>query len=350
MTTKTHLVAAAWLAVFCPLAPAQDPDLLPADTTFVAHVDVARLLDLIGVEALLRHAGDDAREVTDALERVERQWGFDFLRDIRSVTVFGSELMDRAPQVMLVTTARLDGVIDALRDDRGLRSVRSSGLEFHRLDPAGLVRALGIEDAEVEGDADGPVIYVQRLDDDRRAVLIGERAESVAGAARVLAGEAPSLGRDARLGLRATQGSIAYVEVATDFEGLMERTPASTIAGKVRRVAAELSEDDGALTLELAADTDSARDARDVAAVIDGLRGLVSLAGAAAEDIPELARDVIASARAQARDERVTLRLSASLRELRELVEREIGERRNHGDDDDGDDDDRRRERRRQIR
>ena len=74
------------------------------------------------------------------------------------------------------------------------------------------------------------------------------------------------------------------------------------------------------------ADTESKSDASDVAAIVNGLRGLISLAGDM-EDVPEIVRRVVADARAEADENRVSVRLAVPIRELRELIERETGMR-----------------------
>ena len=105
----------------------------------------------------------------------------------------------------------------------------------------------------------------------------------------------------------------------------MRETPASMLAEKVRGLALDLSESQDTMELTLAVATSSRRDATDVEALINGLRGLISLVGDV-EDVPDVVRRTLEELRAEADGNRVTVRLSVPLRELRRLVEDAIRE------------------------
>jgi hypothetical protein len=348
MRIRTFLVAAALAAAVRP-ASAQDlADLLPPDTAFAAHFDVARIAAFVGVDDLLaRVGGDDGEEAAEVLRRLRRDLRFDPLADVCSVTLFGTDLAGGKPSVMIITSDAVDGAIETLRDAGGLRAVERDGLEFLRLDGAGVARALGFGDADA-GDGDAAVLYVHRLAGGRRAILVGETGQDLAAGARALARREARRERPA-LELRPTADALVWFEVATSLEELARRTPASKLAGKIRRLSAEIAEDDGELALSLHVDVDSERDARDVAAIVNGLRALLSLADVD-EDVPELARRTLAEARAEADGERVTVRLSVPAAELRDLLHEEVTGRKRAADRAEDEDRDRNRaERRRRV-
>ena len=72
--------------------------------------------------------------------------------------------------------------------------------------------------------------------------------------------------------------------------------------------------------------TASRQDARDVEALINGLRGLMSLASGVG-DIPDAARRLLEDVEAESDGNRVTIQFSVPLRELRQIVEDAIRER-----------------------
>ena len=324
MKTANSVLLATTLALLSADLKAQGPDasLLPADTAFVVHVDVQRLAGLIGVEDLLEQLSDsEAREVSDMLRQIERRLGFDPIRDIRSVTVFGSDLTGDEPSVMLITDDSLDDALEALDDEGALRTERDGGLRFQRINAAGVAAALGIEDVDASED-DSLVLYVQRIGNNRRAVLFGERTRDILDAARVLDDDELSLGQTRRpaLNLQSSNGSFLYFEVSSSLEDIIRETPASELASKVRGLALDLSEEQDMIDIRLTVATASRRDASDVEDLITGLRGLISLAGDM-EDIPDIVRSTLDGIRADADGDRVTVRLSVPFREIRRMLE-----------------------------
>ncbi len=327
MKTANSVLLATTLALLSADLKAQGPDasLLPADTAFVVHVDVQRLAGLIGVNDLLEQLSDsEAREVSDMLGQIEQRLGFDPIRDIRSVTVFGSDLAGAEPTVMLITDDSLDDALEALDEEGALRTVRDGGLRFQQINAAGVAAALGIEDVDASED-DTLVLYVQRIGRNRRAVLFGERTADILAAARVLDDDERSLeqARQPALNLRSSQGSFLYFEVSSSLEDILRETPASVLASKVRGLALDLSEEQDVVDIRLTATTASREDARDVEDLVDGLRSLLSLAGDMTE-VPEAVRGLLNGIRADSDGDRVTVRLSIPFRELRRMLEEAI--------------------------
>lgn len=349
MRHRTHLVS-AMLAVVLPAAvPAQGPaaELLPADTGFVAHVDFRQISQLFDVRDMLESAladeGEDGEQVLAVLRRLERRYGFDPLRDLHSVTVFDRDIPDDTPQVLLIAGGGTGDLIAGMRDEGALERERRGGLRFDRLRPSGVAGLLGVPDVDGHDD-DAPLLYIEELGRGRHAILIGSGADELMDAALVLDGEEPSMAdrRGHDLQLRSSPGSMAYVEVGVPLEEWADDGAGSQIAQKVQGFAAEVGEDGDELHLRLAVRTESAADARAVAAVVNGLRGLVQLAGES-EDIPEFARDTIADAVAEADGDRVTVALKVPTADVMEMLTEEMGgwdrfrRRHRHHDDDDDD-------------
>lgn len=306
-------------------AQGPDPRLLPADTTFVAHVDLAAVAKLMDVEGILAQARDgegplgrDGREATEILDRIQDELGLNLLRDLHAVTVFSSDVERGEPTVMLTVSSRIDGVIDRLKEQGVLSSERSGGVGFLRLSLSALAERMG---ERAGGGDEAGYLYVREVGS-KRAILIGQHARDLVGAARVLEGEAKSAeqGEGNLLQGRPGRGAIIYVELAGALEKWTRRTPASQIGERVRRLAVEVGGDDGQVSLEVSAHTESDADARNVAAVVNGLRGLLALTDAS-EEIPPAAREALRDARAEAKGGRVSVRLELSLESIKQLIE-----------------------------
>ena len=337
MTRSPCLLVAAATAVLCSpiLAQGPDPRLLPADTTFVAHVQLGAVARLIDLEGILEQARDgkgpmgrDGRDATEILDVIQDQLGLDLLRDLHAVTVFSSDLERGEPTVMLTVSSRIDGVISRLKDAGVLSSERSGGIRFLRLSVGALAEMMGQRGGD---DDDHGYLYVREVGD-KRAILIGQSASDLVGAARVLEGddESAEQGEGNLLKSRPGRDAIVYVELAGAFEKWTRRTPASEIGERVQRLSVEVGEDDGQVSLVVSAQTESEKDARNVAAVVNGLRGLLALTEGS-DEIPAVAREALQDARAEARDGRVSVRLELSLDSIKQLIEDRGHGRRGRG-------------------
>lgn len=323
---KKTILPAVLAVVFSPAVLAQGPDrsLVPADASFVVHVDLQRVFSVLGLDDLMDTLEDrDARELSDVLGRVEDRLRFNPREDIRSVTVFGRDLNGRTPGVVFITTDALDDALAALEEDGVVSTDRQGGLRFQIISGRGLVEFLRVEGADV-GDNDSLAIFVKELRGNRRAVLVGERPDDILGAARVFEDQDLSLAgrRDTNLELRASSGSIVYVEATNSMEELLGESPASMLADKVRGLAVDVSEEQDNLRVQLTVATSSARDARDVESIIVGLRGLISLAEGLEDldDLPEIARGILNELDADADGNRVTVSVALPLAELRRAL------------------------------
>ena len=154
---------------------------------------------------------------------------------------------------------------------------------------------------------------------------MGERPENIVDAARVFDDEDLSLAeaRDPALQIRPSRGTLIYFEAANSLEELLGQSPASVLADKVRGFAVDVSEEQGMVNLQVTVATASRRDARNVEALIYGLRALISLAEGfeGLDEIPDFARGLLGELRADADGNRVTVSVSLPSRQLRQMLE-----------------------------
>lgn len=324
--STTHPITAAFAAasLLAASATAQDlrPEYLPRDTSYLLHIDARRAAELIGIEKF----DDDFEEARD---RLKSALGFDPLRDVLSITAFGSSDEHDDASILVITNDRLDGAMRTLDDEGAVERFRSRRLDFVRLAPQGVARALGVRDEKIDTDGKSPVLYISKLDDDRRAVLIGEDAGSLLPSARVLDDDAPSLAdaEEPNIDVRNARDAIVYLEVTTSLSKFTRDTPASRIGDKVRRIAMAITAANDELTVKLVADTGSKEDARNVTAILDGLRALITLTDLD-EEVPEEVREVIQSIEVRANGSEVHLQLHIEMEVVQSVLDEAKGDRR----------------------
>ena len=329
MKLATHTIVAALLAAS---VPAQDRllRLVPADSKLVCWLDAQRLFDFVGRD-LLRSASlevkvDAGGEVaTDWLERCVREWHFDPLTDIRSVVLFGAA--DDAGSLAFTTTARVDGVLERLEQLGALEAMKRGGVDMYQVVPGKLATALG-RDLEAEADVPKAFLFVQRGSkrDPERLLVLGEDAREVAALARSATGgdtDRPA-GDAAAPALR--DGCLAYVAVKQPLADLIGDDPGSKIAGKTSAFTLQLSENDGEVHLTAAIETEAPKDARQVAAVINGLKALVTLI-APADEVPEELLEAVQNTQARAEGKSVVIDVALPSTMVREALRDAGGQR-----------------------
>jgi len=304
-----------WLTtalIFCaPSAPTSDLDLslVPADTPFLVHLDVRALLGSELVTQGLAGAGmgvDDLSQLGD-LQEMTQALGVNPIQDLYSVTVFSSGAATDQGAALIRTSAKLDAVLEMVRQSGELRVGRLEGHDVYGLDEA--------------------LAYVHPgKDAGERLLVLTSDEEQLWGAIQVLEGHAPSLAsaRAARLSIPETPpGTFLAVEVGDVLSELTREVgePASRLARLVGGVSLAAGEQQGKLFVDLALETASEDQARQVSDIVRGLSALVSLVGA--DEIPPLAQELLGAVRSSTEGARVRFhfeRASKSLIEdLREL-------------------------------
>ncbi|MHC5063603.1 MAG: hypothetical protein ACYTG5_06480 [Planctomycetota bacterium] len=309
MRTPSILGIAIAVIASSPLASQGLARALPADTQFVAHIDLQRCAALIGEDtvrsALLEEGGGKLQEV---LNRAERQWNFDPFRDLTAVTVFGSEIdKGQDPSVIIWATDRIDNLLERMADRDVISTQRRGDVRLSRISAAALARELGIEEG-MDSDDEG-WMYVGRIGN-RRALLFGENADDIMDEAKVLAGEARSLAdaSDSFVTGNVAQDSLVFLQVSGSLEGLIPSGPASQVADRARGLEMAIWESDGELEANAVVDLGSAEEAKNVASVVTGLKGLAALTAGEEKGVPQIALDVLESFECKAEGSQISLR------------------------------------------
>src|SRR5262245_49900053 len=211
-------------ALLCPFALAQgpDPQLLPADTVFVAHLDLHALVGFVGEDRLRAILNDEetspvdivglfeatmqlwtgegaptpARErqprAPDEFDRLQKEWGVNAFRDLQSFTLFGTDGREGAGVLLVLASAGVDKALERLRREGALQNDARAGLAIERLSLDALARLLG--EAGAKGEPDRPVwVFVEPIEPGRRAIALSLQPEHVVVAAKTLRRELPTL-------------------------------------------------------------------------------------------------------------------------------------------------------------
>lgn len=325
---RTHLAPVAALLAAVTAAPLSAQDLsryLPEDTSVVAHFDIQECLAIVGRRMIEDELGfrSDAK-MGQVLDLAEDRWGFSPLEDILGVTVFSSSLEGGQPSFMIWVSDRIDSMVEDLRESGALERERVDGVRLMRLSAWGLARALDVDDDDVQGNGEAWT-YIHRAGD-RRAILVGENPEDILATARVLEGDDDSVAdaRRPRVSADIDQGTIAYLEVGGNLGDWGRGSgPASAVISKVEGMQMAIARDDENLQARAVIDVGSRQEARSVASILDGLRGLIRLAEDDLGDVPEMAVDLLRSIDCDTEDSKVVLEASLPFDVIRREVRKQ---------------------------
>jgi hypothetical protein len=328
-------------AVALALAPrAQDgvTNLIPKDSKFAVYVDLQAAIDFVGRDLLEKAIAQQVSESgkmrlrQDWSARLEKDWGMDPLRDLKGILMFGDELEGETPALVLLASEKVDATLEKFYEMGALEREEHDGATYARIAPAKIAAAFTGE--ETDDDETEGFLHVKKLRGGMRALMFGESLRTLAPMVQALGDGRGQQGRGqkgrAGLALAPRENCIAYVEVADAFRDLMESTPASRISNKTKRLTLQLCGGQDALDVVAALETETEKDAKQVAAVLNGLKALLGLVEAG-EEVPEELMEAVSSARAEADGNQVSLRIEvprSALDQVRGAIEAELGGRR----------------------
>lgn len=245
---------------------------LPADTGFVMHVDVRRILASSFWNAATGLA--EVRRALEGNEKVElmkRQVGLDPFRDLVAVTVLGRDDEGDGGVMLVRTTAAIDGAVETLR-----------GVDAHRnLEHGGLVLdAFGDE-------SDGVVASLHATPNGERITVLARDPDDVVRVIRTVEGDAPALADVAAPAIEANprQGAYFFLELGSPLESRLRGTPVEGAAREVKRLTIQIGEADERFFVEAKVRAGDRESARKVASVVNGMRAFLSMSGAM-EQVP----------------------------------------------------------------
>ncbi|MFT4540129.1 MAG: hypothetical protein ACI841_003395 [Planctomycetota bacterium] len=278
-----------------------EPRMLPEKTRFVAHVDFEALVRMKAFRAIEEHVLEDLDADEEFMQEMTRL-GIDFRKDLKSATVFGED--EEHGTVVFVTSDKLDTALDRARDE----------VQFHKHSVDGL-ELISVDDAD-----DGFMYVMSRNEGSERVVFASDNARSVVQAVRVYQGKARSLADASEPAISANpaKNSVLFVS-AGGLDSLSDLGPASHIASKASSFVLDLGERSALMFLRLSAQTNSPKDAKDLKAIVDGLRAIMTLTGG--DDLPEFVMELMNSVQLEVLGSEVILSIELDVTDMLEQIE-----------------------------
>lgn len=277
-----------------------NPDRIPEGTTWVAHVDVegfsttklwAQLKQLkLGEGEQMQTTFQfsdflgDSDLPPSARARLEGL-DFDLFRDIRSITIAGTEEGDVEDNVAILDVSGLaKDVIGALSEIEGYHRMSKGGVTIHTFtDP---------DDHEASG-----ACFLHQTDSSRNefVAVFSRDTRKVVNTARLLRGEAQPLRRDfeGNLHLRPSRSSLVYFEAVGSLPGLDQIDEASMVTKYAKSVKFDLGEQDGYVEANIRVGTEAPEKAMQISQMLQGLTAMAGLMGSEQEPEMELVQRLI---------------------------------------------------------
>lgn len=266
---KTAVIATMLaLATFITSARAGEPDAaaIPADTKWVAHVDVQKLVTSRLGKFVIEKA--NAKGLQERLAEVRDAIGTDLLADVKGLTLFGVDYGEQNWVVMLDAKMDQEKTVKLLGANEAYERLTEGDYTIHRwTDPKAKARNM-------------PAVRFGCFHDENRTVVAAD-LDRLKATLAVLDGKADSLASDKERAatLADAKGAILYIN-ATDVKIDPEQAKprAALLATMIGRLTLSVSEVEDNLVLRVAVGTKDEQEARKMAATVNGLVALATLA------------------------------------------------------------------------
>ena len=276
------------LAMCCStaLAGGLKTEQVAGDARWVAHVDVPALLKS-GIAQFIIEEAEKNDSFLDGIAQCRETMGFDPLRDIRGLTLYGKKLGDDAGVVVLDATIDREKIVALLVANETYMDHKYGDYVVHEW----------TDKPKPGPDGEAPVKPAKThygCFHDEQTILVASSMELLKGAIDVLDGKLDSLAKSGGLAIlpKAAEGAFAVAAV----EGL--ELPADANPGQaalmrnIRDVGAQVGEIEGNTFLTITALTETPEKALKLRRVIQGFVALWQMMMAENRDLPVLGEQV----------------------------------------------------------
>jgi len=287
-----------------------DAALLPAETRFVAHVDLRALFasrlwnELAGPQALAE------MEASEEFQQLQTQLGLDPLVDVHSITVYGASPDEESAAVLVRGTKALENALRRVEGMDGHTRIEVEGLAVHVFDQGG----------------EATYIYSHATDRDEGIVVLSPSRTELLRSALVLRGSRSSIASVAStpaavpLELDAPAGTLMQVAFAGAIPGMDGNDPISGVLRSARGGVFRVGEERDELAMHLGLVTESDAKALEMADAVDGLKALANVLMQNMDDVPAEARQLLRSFRVNNDDSMVYVDFAFPLGDLLEMA------------------------------
>ena len=244
-----------------------NPAWVAADAAWVVHIDVEAVM--------ASHLGpflvSPPTPLRARLDEVRAEIGLDPLKDIKSITVYGSSGASDEGMVIIASSPAVDGVLEHLKGEGEYAKVEDNGVVFHTWKQGAETHYATVRDGPEEGGNQTRILF-----------LAGSR-EHIDQGLRVVDGEAPRRAADEPApGL----GSMLFVH-GKDIPEKLRRQVATNFIKMVDGLLVDVGESTGKLYASVTLVADSSEN---VAALMQSVQRVLAFARLGAQGDPELSR------------------------------------------------------------
>ncbi len=321
VTPLLSAASVAWAGAF-------NPDTVSVEARWVVHLDVEALTSSEFGACLIK--GLQSQE-ENPLSRVEAEIGFNPLKDVYSLTAYGTgeppakgvsiEVTGEDVSVGAVARPGENAVVVAVMSDAIdalIQKVAADEQRYEKISRAGYtIHSWADEDSDARW-----YLYQQPTENEsRRLVLASDNSDALFEGIRVLAGDAPSLAdvnRDDRQ--HPQPGSILFASV-DDIADLAGHKAASELLKRTKRLAVNLVEHQGTVHLNISAQADSPEAATTIIQIIQGALAMATLAVDPNDDEGAAFRTLVQNLNFTAEGRRMSLEFQQPAEALCQLLE-----------------------------
>lgn len=274
-----RILCTAGLLALCSAAPLHaggfDRAHVPAGAVLVAHLDVEALVRSQMLAELQRLHPEIAAEL-DLGKHHPMLAGVQPLRDVRSITVFASDLAQQKLAALIQVDAKLESLLQVAMGLEPYEALEVDGRTIHSWSA---------------GDDERVFAYVHGTGAER-LILVTNDTQLLGQGLAVLTSGAANLSNSPHAVLRATPqpGAIVFAASAEPLSKLSEMDADSSVARLVQGAVLQLGEQGGAVFGNVSLLTDKPEDALRLSQVLQGLTALASLASESVEQAQALQR------------------------------------------------------------
>lgn len=231
------------------------------DAAWVAHVDVDALIKSgLGEFVLSKAAEKD--EFINGLVKIQEVFGFDPLKDIRGLTLYGGKIGDDQGVVIADATLDADKVLPLLRENAAYRAIEHGDRVIHQWTD----KPKGDKPAKTQTGC----FY------DAKTIVVGSTVDLVKKAIAVLDGEAANLTKTGAMSNLPKPAAGAFLVAAAEGIDLSskEKHPEAAMFRSVTSGVLQAGEVDGVLFASLALGAKNAEDAANIRQMAQGFVAL----------------------------------------------------------------------------
>ncbi|HUS90731.1 MAG TPA: hypothetical protein VM695_02735 [Phycisphaerae bacterium] len=311
---KRVLAGVCVLAVCGSMAPAgpMKMDRVAGDARWVAHLDVAALLNS-GIAKFILAEAEKKGSFLEGIAQVRQTLGFDPLKDIRGVTLYGKVIGDETAVVVVDATVDQPKLLELLAGNPGYKAHEHGDRTLHQwTDAAKTVVKDGQEVLK-------PAKTNYGCFADADTIVVGSTLDLLKGAVDVVDGKADSLAKSGGIKILPTPSKGAFLVGAAEGIRIPEdpAKPQNAIFRTITDVSIEAGELEGNTFASITAMTDDVQKATKLRQIVQGFVALGQMMLAERQDLPALAENI----QVGGQDRLVTVNASVPTESLIEMIQ-----------------------------